>query len=50
MKVSFGRKAFFKDYPFQSLGKIARPVDISSKKHRDFWVAEQEKKLNTPKD
>ena len=50
MKGSFGRKAFFKDYPLQSLGKIARPVDISSKKHRGFWVTERKKQLNAPKD
>jgi hypothetical protein len=38
MKEPSGRVVLPAENPLQSLGKIARPVDIYSRNHRDFWV------------
>ena len=48
-EASIGQEGYSQDYLFQSLDKIACQVNILSKNHRRFWVAKQEKKLNTPK-
>ena len=48
IKAPFGREILLTSYLFQSLDKIARPVDIYSKKHRQFWVARSTKDQSGP--
>ena len=39
LEESFGREFLSAENPFQSLDRIARPVDIYSRNRRDFWAA-----------
>ena len=48
IKDSSGPEVFLTDYPFQSVDKIARTVDLFSKNHREFWATEQFHKLYSP--